>query len=385
MKHFKHLSEKQMEDFFYKKPKEFNKNTNKKLLSIALGATLYMPADKEGISDILISKKYPSLTAMVMCLEDAIGDSNVEKAEDNIYKQLGKLKKAINEGELSEEDLPLLFVRVRNTKQTERLLLRGNELNLLSGFVLPKFNASTGVKDFEMIQNANEKYGTNFYAMPILESGNIIYKENRVAELMRIKEIFDAYRELILNIRIGATDFSSLYSIRRGIDLTIYDIAVIRDCLVDILNIFNRAECRYIISGPVWEYFTNHNRMLKPTLRKSLFNHNEKGMEKRKAMINEAIDGLIKEIILDKANGFVGKTIIHPTHIKYVNALQSVTQEEYEDAKMILEVEEIGVIKSNNGNKMNEVKPHTNWALNVMKKSEIYGVIKNEKSYTDLF
>ena len=79
-------------------------------------------------------------------------------------------------------------------------------------------------------------------------------------------------------------------------------------------------------------------------------------MLKRIPIINNEVDGLLREVILDKANGFVGRTVIHPTHVKFVNAMQAVTREEYEDACQILGTGD-GVIKSSNGNKMNEIKP----------------------------
>ncbi|MBN2444828.1 MAG: HpcH/HpaI aldolase/citrate lyase family protein [Spirochaetales bacterium] len=54
-------------------------------------------------------------------------------------------------------------------------------------------------------------------------------------------------------------------------------------------------------------------------------------------ILNDAIDGLMRDVILDKANGFIGRTIIHPSHTKYVNAMQTVIKEEYEDALQIME------------------------------------------------
>ncbi len=67
------------------------------------------------------------------------------------------------------------------------------------------------------------------------------------------------------------------------------------------------------------------------------------------------MDGLIREIILDKENGFIGKTVIHPTHLIMVNALYVVTHEEYLDAYGILEENSSGgVFKSTYENKMNE-------------------------------
>ena len=96
------------------------------------------------------------------------------------------------------------------------------------------------------------------------------------------------------------------------------------------------------------------------------------------------IDGLLREVLLDKANGFVGRTVIHPTHVKFVNALMAVTREEYDDACQILETDG-GVVKGSGGNKMNEIKPHTNWAKKVYNRARAFGVIKNESGFVKLF
>ena len=101
-------------------------------------------------------------------------------------------------------------------------------------------------------------------------------------------------------------------------------------------------------------------------------------------MINDAVDGLLRELLLDKANGFIGKTIIHPTHIPYVNGMLAVTQEVYRDACQILETDG-GVMKSDNANKMNEVGPHRNWAEKLYMRAQVYGVIKDESCYKNLF
>ena len=89
-------------------------------------------------------------------------------------------------------------------------------------------------------------------------------------------------------------------------------------------------------------------------------------------------------MILDKANGFVGRTVIHPTHVKFVNAMMAVTKEEYDDACQILGTGG-GVVKGSGGNKMNEIKPHTNWARKVYNRARAYGVIKNESGHVKLF
>lgn len=114
----------------------------------------------------------------------------------------------------------------------------------------------------------------------------------------------------------------------------------------------------------------------KPNLDFSL----QSSLLRRKRLVNEAIDGLLREVIIDRANGFVGKTVIHPTHVKYVNAMQAVTEEEYKDAMQIL-MASGGVLKSPKGNKMNEIKPHRSWARKIYYKAKAYGVIKDETEY----
>ena len=184
-----------------------------------------------------------------------------------------------------------------------------------------------------------------------------------------------------MQVRVGGTDFSSCFGVRRGVDYSIYDIMTVRECLSDILNVFTRNN-EFVVSGPVWEYFRASKRMMFEELPKHTL---DDYLMKRKPLVNHEIDGLMREVILDKANGFVGRTVIHPTHIKFVNGLQAVTREEYEDAKQILESTDGGVHKGQSANKMNEIKPHTNWAKKVMMRSRAFGVIENENSYLKLF
>ena len=164
---------------------------------------------------------------------------------------------------------------------------------------------------------------------------------------------------------------------RRGINYSVYDILTVRDCLADILNAFGRTTDEYTISGAVWEYFLAHNDDdINHLLNRDL----EKSIQRGESILNDAIDGLIREVILDKANGFVGKTIIHPSHAKFVNALHTITKEEYEDALQIVSTSG-GVIKSSKSNKMNEINPHKSWAEKVIKRAEAYGVVEDETSF----
>lgn len=367
---------------FIKEPEEFNKYSEKEFLSYCLGAAMYMPGTKD-FSGKILNREMPGLTCMVFCFEDACPESQVEEAEKNVIHVLDVLASALEDGNLTYEDLPLIFCRVRSQEQFIRFgeQLTRHHAKALAGINFPKFNTDNGEVYMFYLKQLNEKLGEILYGMPIIEDSRVAFKETRLTELMGIKTVLDKYKEIVLDVRVGATDFSSCFGVRRGADYSIYDILTVREILSDIINIFGRNN-DYVISGPVWEYF----RASKAMKFKQLPEYSvEDCVLKRIPIVNQEIDGLLREIILDKANGFVGRTIIHPTHIKYVNALNAVTKEEYTDAVNILHSEVGGVFSGSGGNKMNEVKPHTNWARKIYMKARAYGVLENAKSYFELF
>ena len=101
---------------FVKDPIDFNKYTERRLLQYCLGATMYMPGTKD-FAQAVIDKKYPGLTSMVMCFEDACPEEDVPSAEQNCIHVLDTLKEAEERGYLKFEDIPLLFFRVRSLEQ----------------------------------------------------------------------------------------------------------------------------------------------------------------------------------------------------------------------------------------------------------------------------
>ncbi len=388
MRYFDYLSEEEQKNIFFLPPENLEINLKKEILAYALGAALYIPADRDNMYKKITSNK--SVKTVVLCLEDAIGDNMIKKAQDYVLNCLKEIYNGVEDGSIKYNDLPFIFLRIRNPNQLiEISSIAGESLKMLTGFVFPKFSAENAQIYFEELIKINNRVGKKFYGMPILESRNIIYKEYRSKSLQTIKDILDQYYDLVLNVRVGATDFCSQFGIRRSYDMTIYDITVVRDCITDILNLFSRVDSGYVLSGPVWEYFFYGDRVLKPQLRQSPFEeaYGSKGVDIRKELLSKYLDGLIREILMDKANGFIGKTIIHPTHNIPVQALQIVSHEEYIDACSIINNNngEIGVIKSQYGNKMNEIKPHLNWAKKIMVKSKIYGVLHEKQNFTSLF
>ncbi len=365
---------------FVIEPMNFDKYTDQEMLRYCLGATMYMPGTKDFLQPIL-DKKYPGLTSMVMCFEDACKEELVPEAERNVINLLDKLNEQLDKGTIAYNEIPLIIFRVRNQEQFEHFtsMLKPEHIHLITAFNFPKFNKECGEAYYAHLEEINEKFGEIIYGMPILESKEMAYLETRIPELMAVKEILDRHKKLVLNVRVGGTDWSSVFGMRRGINYTIYDILPVRDCLKDVLNVFARHN-DYSISGPVWEYF----RATKEMKFEDIPNSINESLFKREKLINDAVDGLLRELLLDRANGFIGKTIIHPTHIPYVNGMLSVTEEVYNDALQVLNTSG-GVIKSASGNKMNEIGPHRCWAEKIVNRAKAYGVIKNEGCYMDLF
>lgn len=132
------------------------------------------------------------------------------------------------------------------------------------------------------------------------------------------------------------------------IDETIYDILPVSQLLCDILTVFSRD---YVVSGPVWEYYSSNN--------------------------DEWAIGLKRELKYDVLNGFVGKTVIHPNQIPVVVDSLKVKKQDYDDAMEILSWRDDSALLvggSAQKERMNEVNTHLRWAKRVASLAAVYGV-----------
>ena len=129
---------------------------------------------------------------------------------------------------------------------------------------------------------------------------------------------------------------------------TIYDILPVSQLLCDILTVFSRD---YVVSGPVWEYYSSNN--------------------------DEWAIGLKRELKYDVLNGFVGKTVIHPNQIPVVVDSLKVKKQDYDDAMEILSWRDDSALLvggSAQKERMNEVNTHLRWAKRVASLAAVYGV-----------
>jgi citrate lyase beta subunit len=381
MRHFGHIAPEVRKRLFHREPRTFTTDSPARLLSAALGATLYSPATRPRLADDIRKQAGRGVVSMVVCLEDSIDDADVGPGEENLVRQFAAL------AGLPAADLPLLFIRVRAPEQIPDLVRRlGPAVRLLSGFVLPKFTEERGIPYLEALSAAEAESDRRLFAMPVLESPELLYLESRAETLEGISRAVDKYRDRVLALRLGVTDFCSSYGLRRGPDMTAYDVQIVASVIADVVNVLGRADgTGFTVTGPVWEYFRVQERMFKPLLRQSPFLEVQ-AAELREKLIEHAMDGLLREISLDHANGLLGKTCIHPSHVLPVHALSVVSHEEFTDAQDILRPERGGggVLRSAYTNKMNEVKPHRAWAERTLLRAEVFGVANEDIGFVEL-
>ncbi len=315
------------------------------VLYYSVGALLYCPAYNRTIVNSLISENFGNKFSLALCLEDTINDNFVKEAENIL---IDTLKTLYNKVKHTSFFLPKIFIRVRKPKQMLNLINRLDvSNNIITGFIIPKFSLDNADKYIDAILNINKTFDKKFYIMPIFESPTIINLKNRYNILYKLKEKLDSIEEIVLNIRVGGNDLCHIFGFRRSPFESIHNIKPISNIFADIITVFGE---NYIISGPVWEYYSGNNWDT----------------------------GLKKELQEDKLCGFIGKTAIHPKQINFINNAYKVSKKDLDDAKSILnwDLNSVSLVSGNiKDERMNEYKTHSNWALKTILLSEVYGVI----------
>ena len=311
-------------------------------LAYSVGGLLYSPASNPDIARHILGGSWPCLTSVCLCLEDSIQVSALPRAEAQLARTLNALNRA-------RTSLPMVFVRVRDAEHLLRVhRLLGESEGVLTGYIFPKFDLGNAEAYLDALERVNEDAPGTIFGMPILESRPVARIATRQRQLAALRGIIDAHRERILNVRVGGNDFCNLFGLRRAVDQTIYDLGVVRDILSDIVNAFADD---YVVSGPVWEYYGADGE-------------------------GPWAEGLRRELALDFANGFFGKTAIHPSQLPVIRDGMKATAADVADARRILDWhdESLAVFGSADGGRMNEVNCHGRWAERVLLRARIYGV-----------
>ncbi|WP_159565414.1 HpcH/HpaI aldolase/citrate lyase family protein [Budvicia diplopodorum] len=289
-----------------------------------LGATLYMPATRNDLFQVIAQNKYPHLKSLVICLEDAVVEREIELGIENLSVLLAGI------AQLELKDGPLIFIRPRNIPMAKRLIVE-LDLTKVTGFVLPKFELSQ-VEEWSQALS-----GTHLLAMPTLETASCFdaAKMNQLATTMRNDAYFSA-KTIVL--RIGGNDLMHALGIRRNRAKTLYD-----------------GPLGYAIKMIVCTFGAHGFSMTAP--------------------VCEIIDSpaiLLAELEIDNEHGLVGKTAIHPKQIEHINNAFKVQVTDYLDALKILN-SNCAVFQSNGA--MCEPATHHMWAKNIVARSQSYGFI----------
>lgn len=286
--------------------------------ALKLGATLYIPATRNNMSEIANGLKYPQLRSMVFCTEDSIHEQEIDLAISRITELLAQM----------EESDKLRFIRARNPDVLERLLALPH-INKITGFVFPKVDLNNFNDYFSLTAHSS------FRNMLTLESKDVF--EQAKMCLLRDKLLELNYQDDILALRIGGNDLLQHLGLRRPLDRTLYE-TPLGFLIYQLINIFKPYN--FELTAPVFEHLNK-------------------------------IELLVKETQQDISCGLVGKTAIHPDQLNIIEACFQVNHDDVAIAEAILHKEAMAVFKMNDS--MCEIATHRIWANNVLKRQKIYG------------
>lgn len=294
----------------------------------ALGATLYMPATRDDILDIVFNRKIEGLRSLVVCLEDAVSEADIGLALSN----LNKLLECIEQLGGRPDEGPLLFVRPRDSDMAAAL----NAWPLIGhvdGFVAPKLNLAS-LPNWEAAMTHPD-----LLLMPTLETADV-FDPRAMSELK--DGLLGPLRERIIALRIGGNDLMGCLGLRRSPAHTLYTgpMGYVIPMLVGIMG-----SAGFALTAPVFE------RM-------------------------DRFDLLEEELALDMAHGLVGKTAIHPSQISTIHNALRVNLEDLNSARLILHDEAAAVFKHNGA--MCEPATHRAWAKNIVARADWHGVRQEE-------
>lgn len=291
----------------------------KELNYIELGATLFVPATHKNLKTIVQQKKHPQLKSIVIDTEDGIDSSKLSEA----LKTIQILLKTFVTNKLA------VFIRPTNPTVLQTLLTFKN-IELIDGFVLPKFSLNNAHKYLELLEN------TSFYIMPSIE-GEELFESYK---LIKLRNLLVQTQTNIILVRFGLEDMLQQLTLTRKCSQTLFDLCAPSSAIGQFIGIFKSTG--FAISGGVYPCF-------KDTV------------------------GFKKDILRDLQEGLFSKTIIHPNQIQPLHELYKVTQQEYEDAIAIAQSKEAVF---NQHNKMAEVSTQIKYAQYIIKRAKIYGLNK---------
>ncbi|MCH4874707.1 MULTISPECIES: HpcH/HpaI aldolase/citrate lyase family protein [Pseudomonas] len=300
----------------------------------ALGATLYMPATRPDILDVVMGEKIHGLRSLVVCLEDAVAETDVQQALNN----LKNLLLGIDARGGRPPGSPMVFVRPRDAAMAA-VLNDWSLMRYVDGFVVPKLRLSN-IHQWQQAVTRDE-----LMLMPTLETPEV-YDPSAMVELRGA--MLELLPERIIALRIGGNDLMGCLGLRRNPAMTLYStpMSYVIPMLCGIMG-----SAGFALTAPVFE------QLNAPQL-------------------------LEHELALDLAHGLVGKTAIHPSQIAIIHNALQVSLEDLTSARHIVSEAAPAVFKFNDA--MCEPATHYTWAQKTIERAHWQGV-RPECSSADIF
>lgn len=303
----------------------------KSVSPFALGATLYMPATRNDLLGVVFAEKLVGLRSVVVCLEDAVSECDLECA----LRNLDLLLKSIDERGGRPSGGPLVFVRPRNDGMAA-MLAQWPLMFHVDGFVMPKLT----IKNLDAWDQAVR--GTELFLMPTLETKEV-FDPSAMVDLR--DAMLDTVKDRIIALRIGGNDLMGCLGLRRNPATTLYQtpMGYVIPMLAGVMG-----SAGFALTAPVFEQIQNTQL-------------------------------LVEELALDMAHGLVGKTAIHPAQVAIIHGALQVGIDDLNSAKAIVSESAPAVFQFNGA--MCEPATHMKWARNMLDRAHWHGV-RQESSAT---
>jgi citrate lyase beta subunit len=290
------------------------------LYAYGLGATLYMPVIHPKVPDILSGRAPAPASSIVLCLEDALQERDVERGVRTLMGLLA-------DREQDPDARPHVFIRPRSYDMACRLrAIRG--IDRVDGFVIPKARPET-IPDWISLLN-----GTRLRLMPTLETPDL-FEPTRLIQFRDL--LLGAGADRIAAVRLGGNDLLGAMALRRVRGVTAYE-------------------------GPLSWFLAMASGLLIPS-----------GLPVAAPVLDiiEDLETLRRETERDVQMGFVSKTAIHPVQVPVIEGAFAVPADELAAAEAILDRDARAVFQI--GGVMCEPATHAAWARRTLARADRFG------------
>ncbi len=286
--------------------------------SYELGATLYMPVIHQKIEDFLFGRAHAPASSIVLCLEDALSDYDVQRGVETVRSLCHAEPFSCG---------AKVYIRPRSLDMACMLTgLRG--IHKFDGFVAPKLMPENAADWLDVA------HGPGLSIMPTLESP-MYFDPSQVAAVRDILTAHD--RGQISAIRLGGNDLLGALALRRQRGVTSWE-GPLGWVLSMMSSMFMSSG--YPVAAPVFD-------------------------------IIDDMETLKREVERDVATGFVSKTAIHPSQVRVIEDAFRVPQHDLEQARATIDSSAKAVFQI--GGVMCEPSTHRAWAERTLARDRVFG------------